>query len=517
VFEEALPLSQRNVSTFLTTSPTRVNGLITGTVDVPQHVNDGQEVCYLEWTRDFRLDGEGPAGVVFALDFLLDGTATFRFSIPFEITFDFPTVVYLGQTIRFRATSIEFPGGDSLAVDHNLSFSTLHSLWLNVPYDTLPPFDMSFNQLPDKLRVWGSVPLLSGVSFDIDPLDIGGPFDDGHAELQGVINHLGGHTSHGSSGGRIEPSVDGTRTVWAEPTRASDFWYSAGDQLVFLAAAGIPYVSAATAILVAAQVELNQVFDLDVESSDYMHLKPLYTYGFEALIDPSLPTGPYRLEHTFTVPFDLYLVAQYLYKLRASIVFDMPFVDPQVLAAWDLADIYWDDIGQLTSGVVEIPFVADLTVLTREDWVHEYDEYNVTLQDVTLRNYHPQEAEDEWQRIVSLTLPPPTPPSVLPTNRKETFPTKGELFVRGEANGDGKMDLSDAIYILGFLFLGTPTSLGCREAADVDDNGAIDLSDPVRLLGYIFLGGAAPSFPLPGCGEDPGAYDLGCEVYTACP
>jgi hypothetical protein len=47
--------------------------------------------------------------------------------------------------------------------------------------------------------------------------------------------------------------------------------------------------------------------------------------------------------------------------------------------------------------------------------------------------------------------------------------------VRGEANGDGKVDLSDAVFLLQHLFLGGPAPK-CQDAADINDSGAVDLS-----------------------------------------
>lgn len=82
-------------------------------------------------------------------------------------------------------------------------------------------------------------------------------------------------------------------------------------------------------------------------------------------------------------------------------------------------------------------------------------------------------------------------------------------FRRGDANNNSSVDISDAIGILSFLFLGTfePT---CPDALDVGDDGKIDISDPVRLLGFLFTG-AQPPPPPPGprdCGVDPSDDDL---------
>ena len=71
----------------------------------------------------------------------------------------------------------------------------------------------------------------------------------------------------------------------------------------------------------------------------------------------------------------------------------------------------------------------------------------------------------------------------------------------GDCNEDGRIDISDPVCVLGFLFLGQPTELPCGAAggsepdvADislVDWNGdlQLDLSDPVAGLIYSFGGG----------------------------
>jgi hypothetical protein len=93
-----------------------------------------------------------------------------------------------------------------------------------------------------------------------------------------------------------------------------------------------------------------------------------------------------------------------------------------------------------------------------------------------------------------------------------------ERFVRGDANQDLEIDASDAIFILGHLFLGEVPVLDCADAADVDDDGELSISDPIALLSFLFLGGAPPSSPFPACGFDPAAPErLGCERSPNCP
>jgi hypothetical protein len=79
----------------------------------------------------------------------------------------------------------------------------------------------------------------------------------------------------------------------------------------------------------------------------------------------------------------------------------------------------------------------------------------------------------------------------------------GEEFLRGDANSDGKIDISDPLMTLGFLFTGGAAS-SCPDAADANDDGTLNIADPTYTLGYLFLGTAAP--PPPGalaCGFDP--------------
>jgi hypothetical protein len=89
-------------------------------------------------------------------------------------------------------------------------------------------------------------------------------------------------------------------------------------------------------------------------------------------------------------------------------------------------------------------------------------------------------------------------------------------FRRGDANADGGHDLSDALYILGYLFQGGPAS-PCERSADSDDSGTVDISDAIRLLGFLFLGGGPPAAPFPDCGLEAAPGDgLSCHSYAPC-
>jgi len=78
--------------------------------------------------------------------------------------------------------------------------------------------------------------------------------------------------------------------------------------------------------------------------------------------------------------------------------------------------------------------------------------------------------------------------------------------VNGDVNADGGRDISDAIYIINYLFAGgrAPVPLGCEPHADfhngdVNGSGATALSAAIFLLNWMFRGGRDPveGCPLP--------------------
>lgn len=67
----------------------------------------------------------------------------------------------------------------------------------------------------------------------------------------------------------------------------------------------------------------------------------------------------------------------------------------------------------------------------------------------------------------------------------------GQVFTIGDANGDETVNISDAVYIINYVFSGGPAP-DPIEAADVDCSGSCNISDAVYLILYIFSGGPAP-------------------------
>jgi len=85
-----------------------------------------------------------------------------------------------------------------------------------------------------------------------------------------------------------------------------------------------------------------------------------------------------------------------------------------------------------------------------------------------------------------------------------------QLFWRGDSNRDEKIDLADAVNILGSLFLGDALP-PCEDAADANDDGKIDITDPIYILGSLFLGTGPMPDPSAAKGQDPTADGLLCE------
>lgn len=88
--------------------------------------------------------------------------------------------------------------------------------------------------------------------------------------------------------------------------------------------------------------------------------------------------------------------------------------------------------------------------------------------------------------------------------------------IPGDCNQDGNLDLSDAVWLLGHLFLGTFPRLPCEGGTssspgpgdlalvDVNGDGGIDVSDAVSILGFLYVGSKPPFLgtrcvPILGC------------------
>lgn len=84
------------------------------------------------------------------------------------------------------------------------------------------------------------------------------------------------------------------------------------------------------------------------------------------------------------------------------------------------------------------------------------------------------------------------------------------VFVRGDCDQDGEVNITDAIVCLSYLFLGgiKPT---CLDACDSDDSEELDITDGIRILDFLFLGGQPSPPPFPEEDLDPSGLRLSCQ------
>ena len=85
-------------------------------------------------------------------------------------------------------------------------------------------------------------------------------------------------------------------------------------------------------------------------------------------------------------------------------------------------------------------------------------------------------------------------------------------FIRGDANGDRRVDISDVVTLLMYMFENRHGRVRCEDAGDANDDGALDIADPIRILGRLFADGPPFDPPYPGCGTDPTLDILRCSV-----
>lgn len=66
-------------------------------------------------------------------------------------------------------------------------------------------------------------------------------------------------------------------------------------------------------------------------------------------------------------------------------------------------------------------------------------------------------------------------------------------YVAGDADGNGIINISDAVYLINFIFAGGQAPAN-HLSADADCNGILTISDAVFLINYIFSGGPGPHY-----------------------
>ena len=69
-----------------------------------------------------------------------------------------------------------------------------------------------------------------------------------------------------------------------------------------------------------------------------------------------------------------------------------------------------------------------------------------------------------------------------------------EPLLCGDVNGDESVNVSDAVYIINFVFAGGTTPEPYRNA-DTNCDSVVNVSDAVGIINYVFVGGSHPCDP----------------------
>jgi len=79
-----------------------------------------------------------------------------------------------------------------------------------------------------------------------------------------------------------------------------------------------------------------------------------------------------------------------------------------------------------------------------------------------------------------------------PSSGGVCFNVRRSDFIRGDANGDGIIDLGDLVYLIGYLYTGAPAPDPVW-VGDCNRDGIVDIGDVVYLINYLFKGGPPPN------------------------
>jgi hypothetical protein len=68
----------------------------------------------------------------------------------------------------------------------------------------------------------------------------------------------------------------------------------------------------------------------------------------------------------------------------------------------------------------------------------------------------------------------------------------------GDANNDGSVNVSDAVLIINYVFIGGSEPQPVLACGDANTDASVNVSDAVSIINYVFIGGGAPGNCSPG-------------------
>ncbi|NIP44182.1 MAG: hypothetical protein GWO41_03830, partial [candidate division Zixibacteria bacterium] len=74
----------------------------------------------------------------------------------------------------------------------------------------------------------------------------------------------------------------------------------------------------------------------------------------------------------------------------------------------------------------------------------------------------------------------------------------------GDANNDGSVNVSDAVYIINFVFVGGGAPQPVQACGDANSDASVNVSDAVYVINFVFVGGGSPTDCSPGSWDSNG-------------
>ncbi|HVR75859.1 MAG TPA: dockerin type I repeat-containing protein [Planctomycetota bacterium] len=94
--------------------------------------------------------------------------------------------------------------------------------------------------------------------------------------------------------------------------------------------------------------------------------------------------------------------------------------------------------------------------------------------------------------------------------RVSVGPVDGVRFSRGDANGDSKINVTDAVLIIQNIVGNLAKRFACDDILDANDDGVLNVTDALPVLAYVFQRGPDLPAPFRTCGVDPTNDALTC-------
>lgn len=104
-------------------------------------------------------------------------------------------------------------------------------------------------------------------------------------------------------------------------------------------------------------------------------------------------------------------------------------------------------------------------------------------------------AGDYSDQIVLEAPDAPNSPYNINVNFHVSPPCQGRC---GDCNNDGKVNISDAVWIINYVFVNGLPPLPVRACGNANGDSSLGISDAVYIINFIFVGGNAPGDCHPG-------------------